>query len=202
MVAAAWGWVSRATLFCVTCRGCKCNTACSIAKARASPPCVSCVIRTLSEQGCLLVCLMRSLRWSSCRRRRQTPQPTYTPTTRDNPIPCSNPDGFLAAAGVEGGVLVVRVQSADRAPEDVHLPAAGDRPGYHPYPVRHYLEEHSRGDGSRSGALNSCLRKSRWKGMHASEANDFEDTYCSCFGWSCLLPRCKGGMALARFWAF
>lgn len=121
----------------------------------------------------------------------------------------SHPDGSLAAAGVEGGFLVVRVQSADRAPEDVHLPAAGDRPGYHPHPIRHYLEEHSCGDGGRSGALAACeefgvkacmslLRVQRmWVG-----ANDFEDT---CLFWmvlSGLLPLFKGVTTLTRFWAF
>lgn len=137
--------------------------------------------------------------------KRLDPQLTYTPTS-DNPNPRSNPDGFLAAAGVEGGILVVRVQSADRAPEDVHLPAAGDRLGYHPYPVRHYLEEHSRGDGSRSGALAAC-EKLEWKVCMPLlrvlrmrvEANDSEDT---CLIWMILpglLPLCKGGMALARF---
>ena len=56
-------------------------------------------------------------------------------------------------AGVEGGVLFVRVQGADRATEDLHIPAARDRPRHHPHAARHHFQEHSRRNGPGTGTV-------------------------------------------------
>lgn len=55
------------------------------------------------------------------------------------------------AAGVEGRVLVVRVEGADRAAEELHLPSARDRPRDHPDAARHHVQEHSRRHGPGTG---------------------------------------------------
>lgn len=58
------------------------------------------------------------------------------------------------AAGVEGGILVVRVQGADRATEDLRIPAARDRPRHYPHAARHHLQEYSRRNGPGTGMLS------------------------------------------------
>lgn len=76
------------------------------------------------------------------------------PMTNSAPPPPPGPSVFhwlTATAGVEGGVLVVRIEGADSAPKDFHLPATGDRAGHHPHSVRDHLQEHSCGNGSWTG---------------------------------------------------
>lgn len=61
------------------------------------------------------------------------------------------------AAGVEGGILVVRVEGADRVAEDLHLPAARDGPRDHPDAARHHVQEHSRCHGLGTGMVVLCF---------------------------------------------